>query len=82
MNLDASEDGQMIGMEDSFVNNEDLGRKREKRSRKNVKGKGFSRCLKKFDGKKCKNGDDCGPYGSCQRFPDFEDYSMGEPVLV
>ena len=105
MNLDESEEGQMIGMEDSFVKNEDHGRKKlkrnkkkrsknnkkggkkskrnnKKRSKNNKKGTGYSKCLKKFNGKGCDNERDCGPYGSCQRFPNGATYSMGDPVLV
>ena len=87
MNLDNSEEGQMIGMEDSLVENEEFGRKKlkrnkKKRSRKNKKGKGYKRCLKDFKAGPCDNERDCGPYGSCQIFPEFKTYSMGDPVLV
>ena len=87
MNLDKSEEGQMIGMEDSLVEDEDHGRKKskrnkKKRSRKNKNEKGYIRCLKDFKAGPCDNERDCGPYGSCQRFPNFPEYTMGDPVLV
>ena len=72
----------LIGFEDDFVQNEDLGKRKSKRSRKVGKARGYLRCLRKFNGKVCNHEGDCGPYGSCQTRGNGNDkfmVSIGDP---